>query len=117
MELSSIPRQKPNIEQIKWLKQAKEIKSLKLQPRYILQKGFIKNGKKYRKIEYVADFEIHKLDGTTEAIDIKGVETKEFALKRKLFEAKYLGTLSVLAYDQHLGFIELDKLKKLKSHK
>jgi hypothetical protein len=104
-------------EQLKWLKQAKEIKSFKLQPRYILQDGFIKNGKKYRKIEYVADFEVQKLDGTTEVIDIKGIETKEFALKRKLFEAKYLDTLSVLAYDETFGFIELDKLKKLKKKK
>ncbi|WP_066270341.1 DUF1064 domain-containing protein [Heyndrickxia acidicola] len=98
-------------EQLKWLEQAKEIKSFKLQPRYILQEGFVKNGKKYRKIEYVADFEVHKLDGTIEVIDIKGVGTKEFALKRKLFEAKYLDTLSVLAYDETFGFIELDKLK------
>jgi hypothetical protein len=104
-------------EQLKWLKQGKRIKGFKLQPRYILQDGFVKNGKKYRKIEYVADFEVHKLDGTIEVIDIKGVETKEFTLKRKLFEAKYLDTLSVLAYHQHLGFIELDKLKKLKKKK
>ncbi|MGE6260897.1 DUF1064 domain-containing protein [Heyndrickxia sporothermodurans] len=103
--------------QLKWLKQAKQIKDFKLQPRYILQDAFVKNGKKYRKIEYVADFEVHKLDGTIEIIDIKGKETKEFLLKRKLFERKYLDTLSVLAYDDHYGFIELDKLKKMQRSK
>ncbi|MGE8207731.1 DUF1064 domain-containing protein [Heyndrickxia sp. NPDC080065] len=100
--------------QLKWLKQAKQIKDFKLQPRYILQEAFSKNGKNFRKIEYVADFEVLKLDGSVEVIDIKGVETKEFAIKRKLFERKYLDTLSVLAYDDQFGFIELDKLKKLK---
>lgn len=100
--------------QLKWLKQAKQIKDFKLQPRYILQDAFTKNGKHFRKIEYVADFEVHKLDGTIEIVDIKGHETKEFLLKRKLFERQYLDTLLVLAYDDHFGFIELDKLKKLK---
>lgn len=103
--------------QLKWLKQAKQIKDFKLQPRYILQEAFEKNGKKYKKIEYVADFEVHKLDGSIEIIDIKGHETKEFLLKRKLFERKYLDTLSVLAYDVHFGFIELDKLKKWQGRK
>nr|WP_066232524.1 DUF1064 domain-containing protein [Heyndrickxia sporothermodurans] len=100
--------------QLKWLKANKQIKDFKLQPRYILQEGFVKNGKKFREITYVADFEVHKLDGTTEIIDIKGHETKEFLLKKKLFEWKYLETITVLAYDEHFGFIELDKLKKLK---
>ncbi|MFB7302593.1 DUF1064 domain-containing protein [Heyndrickxia sporothermodurans] len=101
-------------QQLKWLKQAKQIKDFKLQPRYILQEAFKKNGKHFRSIAYVADFEVLKLDGSIEVVDIKGVETKEFAIKRKLFERKYLDTLSVLAYDDHMGFIELDKLKKLK---
>lgn len=103
--------------QLKWLKQAKQIKNFKLQPRYILQEAFTKNGKHFRKIEYVADFEVHKLDGSVEVVDIKGIETKEFAIKRKLFERKYLNTLSVLAYDSSFGFIELDKLKKLNRRK
>ncbi|MBS4172093.1 DUF1064 domain-containing protein [Bacillus sp. FJAT-49736] len=100
--------------QLKWLKQAKQIKNFKLQPKYILQEAFTKNGKRFRKIEYVADFEVHKLDGSVEVVDIKGVETKEFVIKRKLFERKYLNTLSVLVYDPSFGFVELDKLKKLK---
>ncbi|MEK5108571.1 DUF1064 domain-containing protein [Cytobacillus sp. FSL K6-0129] len=101
--------------QLKWLLQAKQIKGFKLQPRYLLQEGFKKNGKTYRKIEYVADFEVQHLDDTTEVIDIKGVETKEFMIKKKLFEYRYLDKLSVIGYDSSLGFMELDKLNKLKN--
>ena len=38
------------------LERAGEIKDLQLQPRFLLQESFKKNGKTYRKIEYVADF-------------------------------------------------------------
>src|SRR5699024_12277928 len=41
---------------------ANEISSFVIQPRYLLQKAFEKDGKKYKKIEYVADFEIKHLD-------------------------------------------------------
>ncbi len=54
------------------------------------------------------------MDGSIEIIDIKGVETKEFAIKRKLYERLYDTPLKVLALDKSLGFIELDELKKLK---
>jgi hypothetical protein len=101
-------------QQLKWLKQAKQIKDFKLQPRYLLQEAFSKNGKHFRKIEYVADFEVHHLDGSVEVIDVKGYETKDFLIKRKLFERLYLYKLSVVTYDKSFGWIELDELKKLK---
>lgn len=93
--------------QLKWLKQAKQIKDFKLQPKFLLQEAFKKNGKTFRKIEYKADFEVHNLDGTTQIIDIKGAITKEFAIKRKLFERKYLDTLTILKYDKQKGFVEV----------
>lgn len=101
-------------EHLKWLKQGKQIKDFSLQPRFELQEAFKKNDKTFRKIEYIADFEITKLDGTKEIIDIKGMETKEFAIKRKLYERKFDTPLKVIAFDRSLGFIELDKLKKIK---
>lgn len=100
--------------QLKWLKQARQIKDFKLQPRFLLQEAFKKNGKTIRKIEYVADFEVHNLDGSTEIIDIKGVETEGFKIKRKLYERRYDTPLKVLAHDDSFGFIEIDKLKKIK---
>jgi len=101
-------------EQLKWLKQAKQIKDFKLQPRFLLQESYKKNGKTIRKIEYVADFEIHNLDGSIEIVDVKGHETKEFLLKKKLFEYRYEHTLKLVTLDDTYGWIELDQLNKLK---
>lgn len=42
--------------ELKLLQRAGEISNLELQPRFLLQEGFKKNGKTYRKIEYIADF-------------------------------------------------------------
>ena len=42
--------------ELKLLLRAGEISNLQLQPRFILQEGFKKNGKTYRKVEYIADF-------------------------------------------------------------
>lgn len=75
--------------QLKLLKQAGEIKDFGLQPRYELQPTFRKNGKTHRSITYVADFIVTNLDGTTDIIDVKGVETQVFKIKKKLFEYKY----------------------------
>ncbi|WMM24023.1 DUF1064 domain-containing protein [Tissierella sp. MB52-C2] len=63
---------------LKLLKQAGEIKDFGLQPRYELQPTFRKNGTTHRSITYVADFIIENNDGTTDVVDIKGLETKEF---------------------------------------
>ena len=43
--------------QLALLEKANKISNLKLQPRFLLQESFEKNGKTHRKIEYIADFE------------------------------------------------------------
>ena len=102
-------------EQLKWLLANKQIKSFRLQPRYTLLESFKKNGKTFRKTEYIADFEIIHLDGSIEVIDVKGYETPVFALKRKLFEKMYPDhRLSIVTYNKTHGWIELDKLKKIR---
>lgn len=70
------------------LEKAGEIKDLKLQPKFLLQDGFRKNGKTYRKIEYIADF-MYIENGKVIIEDVKGMETEVFKLKRKIFEHKY----------------------------
>ncbi len=70
------------------LERAGKISDLKLQPRFLLQESFRKNGKTYRAINYIADF-MYKENGRTIVEDVKGMETKEFKIKRKLFEYKY----------------------------
>lgn len=42
--------------ELKLLEETGEISNLELQPRFLLQDSFKKNGKTYRKIEYIADF-------------------------------------------------------------
>lgn len=74
---------------LKLLKKAGEIKDIGLQQRFVLQPGFKKNGVKYQPITYIADFVITNNDGTTEVVDIKGVETQVFKIKKKLFEYMY----------------------------
>jgi hypothetical protein len=74
---------------LKRLKAAGEIKDFGLQPKYELQPKFTKNGKTYKPINYYADFIVDHNDGTTEIIDIKGMETKTFSMKKKMFEYKY----------------------------
>ena len=74
--------------ELKLLLRAGQIKDLELQPHFLLQEGFKKNGKTYRKIEYIADFKyIEK--GKTIVEDVKGLQTDVFKLKHKLFEKKY----------------------------
>lgn len=46
-------------------------------------------------VKYVADFLIVWADGRVTIEDVKGVETKEFKIKRKLFEPLY-GPLTVM---------------------
>lgn len=102
-------------EQLKWLKANKQIKGFKIQPKYLLQEAFKKNGKHFRKIVYIADFEVNHLDGSIEVVDVKGMETEAFKIKRKLFERLYLYKLSLVTFSKKWGgWIELDELKKLR---
>ena len=65
------------------------VKSFTLQPRFELQPAFEKDGQKYRKIEYVADFLITYNSGKQEVLDIKGYPTEVWRIKAKLFDFKY----------------------------
>jgi len=74
--------------ELKLLERAGEIKNLELQPRFLLQDSFKKNGRTFRKIEYVADFKYIE-NGKTIVEDIKGIQTDVFKLKHKIFEKVY----------------------------
>ena len=82
------------------LKKANEILFFRLQPRYRLQDGFEKDGKKYRPIDYVADFEIHHKDGSIEVVDVKGVQTQVFRLKLRMFHKKYPHKLTLVKWER-----------------
>lgn len=74
--------------ELKLLERAGEITDLKLQPKFLLQESFKKNGKTFRKIEYIADFQYIE-NGKTIVEDVKGMQTEAFKIKHKLFEKKY----------------------------
>lgn len=74
--------------ELKLLLRAGEISNLQLQPRFLLQEGFKKNGRTYRKIEYIADF-MYEEKGKTIVEDVKGIQTDVFKLKHKIFEKLY----------------------------
>lgn len=87
-------------DQLKWLLANGEILSFTLQPRYLLQEAFKKDGVTHRKTEYVADFEVLHIDRSIEVIDIKGQLLPVFSLKAKLFHKRYPHKLSLLNYSK-----------------
>ena len=69
-----------------------------MQPKFLLQEGFIdEKGKKHRAIYYVSDFLIGHPRGDDSAplhpgdvvVEIKGFKTSEYRLKLKMFLARY----------------------------
>lgn len=100
----------------KQLKADGKIKDFEMQVHYEVFPAFKKNGKTWRRIDYVADFVIHHFDGSIEVIDVKGVETDVFKLKQKMFEYKYpdlvLQTITYSKIDG--GWISLQKLKEVR---
>ncbi|MFE4569967.1 DUF1064 domain-containing protein [Paenibacillus chitinolyticus] len=65
------------------------ITSLELQPAFVIQDSFKKNGKQYKPIVYKADFKVAWKDGTEEIIDVKGKRTEAYCIKLKMFELRY----------------------------
>ena len=67
-----------------------EIRQLRLHPWFEIQPAFTDNtGKRWRAINYEADFEYITNDGTIIVEDTKGVETETFKVKRKMFLFHY----------------------------
>lgn len=65
------------------------IKDFELQPKFNLQESFKKEGKTVRAIDYIADFLVTQNDSTQIVYDVKGMTTKDFLLKKKMFDFKY----------------------------
>ena len=63
-----------------------EIKSIDLQPTYTLLEGFRDNqGKPQKPITYTPDFLVEYDDGRREVIEVKGMRTRDYLLRKKLF--------------------------------
>ncbi|CAM4390772.1 hypothetical protein BAMA_15520 [Bacillus manliponensis] len=95
---------------------AGEIINFEIQPSFVLQPAFKKGEKAFQKITYKADFMVYLPNGEVEVIDIKGMVTETFGVKRKLFEYKYqhLQLILLKHVQKYGGFITLDEYNKLK---
>lgn len=75
--------------ELKFLLKAKKITKLELQPKFELQPKYTNNkGEKVRAITYKADFSYCQ-NGKKIVEDVKGYETKEFKIKKKILEYIY----------------------------
>lgn len=76
--------------ELKLLEKANKIEDLQLQPSFELQPTFKKNGKTIRAITYKADFSYYDKERQEQVIeDTKGMKTKDYILKKKMFEYKF----------------------------
>ncbi|NEZ46517.1 DUF1064 domain-containing protein [Clostridium niameyense] len=105
-------------EYLKKLKAQGKILNFELQPKYELQPSFKKYGKTHRAITYAPDFLIYHLDDSEELIDVKGTETQQGNMRRKMFDYKYpdlklTWVARSLKYSP-TGWIDYDQLKKIR---
>jgi len=101
------------------LKAKDKINNFEMQPQYILQPKYTKNGVNIRPITYIADFLIYHIDGSTEVIDIKGFAVPTATIKKKMFNyiypnLKLTWVARSLKYSD-TGWIEYDELKKIRA--
>lgn len=79
--------------ELKKLEKQGKISNLELQPSFLLQEGFKRDGKKYRPITYIADFRYIE-NGKVIVEDVKSSFTakdKVYKIKKKLLLYKYEG--------------------------
>jgi len=91
--------------ELKLLVKAKKIRNLQIQPHFLLQPAFEKHGFTFKAIYYVADFSYYDLRTKKEVVeDVKGAETKEFKLKRKMFHFHHNMELRLITSDMLSDF-------------
>ena len=88
-----------------------------LQPKFVLQEKFRDNkGNSIRAITYIGDFQIKD-----KVIDVKGMETPAFKIKKKLFMKKFpeLSLAVVARAPKYCGksWIELGELVKIRKER
>lgn len=93
-----------------------EIKNFSIQPKYVLIPKFTKNDKNYREMTYTPDFLIEHLNGSIEAIDIKGFGNQSSEIRKKLFDYFYRDVKLIwLSYSKKYGgWLEYDELIRLR---
>lgn len=98
---------------LKELRERGDVSHFELQPQYELQPKFTKRGLNFRAINYKADFHVWLPDGTDHVVDVKGFETADFKIKKKLFEYTHPQELKLITFSKiDGGWIELADLKE-----
>lgn len=106
-------------EYLKRLEKDKKIYRLRCHPMFILQEAFEQDGKKYKAIKYIADFEYwNEEEQTHVVVDVKGFAMEDAKLKRKLFAYKYpfyklIWVAKSNKYSE-TGWIDYDELQRLR---
>lgn len=100
------------------LKEDKEnglIKDFELQPVFELQESFKMGKKTIRSIKYIADFRVINLDGSSYIVDIKGFETADFKIKKKIYLYMFKEPLFLITYVKRFGgWVNTADLKALR---
>ena len=65
------------------------VKSIELQPEFVLQPGYEREGKKIRSIIYRADFKVTEASGHIYYVDTKGMRTQVYLIKKKMLLYRY----------------------------
>lgn len=71
---------------LKLLQSAGVVESFELQPSFELVPATIAGSRKNQPVKYRGDFRVKYADGRETVEDVKGVETKEFIIKAKLYD-------------------------------
>lgn len=92
------------------------VESFEMQKQYVLLDAYVMNGKKRQPVKFTPDFVVHYADGRIEVVDIKGSKfavSRDFPLRKKMFEQRYQVPLHVIGYSKiDGGWIDLDDLDK-----
>jgi hypothetical protein len=66
------------------------VENFELQPEFVIFDGFIdREGKKHRSIKYRADFLVRPSVGVEMVVDVKGMKTPVYKMKKKMFLQRY----------------------------
>lgn len=100
---------------LKELQAKGEVTRFETQPRFTLQEGFVDAfGFKHEPIKYVGDFLVYYPgDKAPKVIDVKGMTTSVFSIKRKLYCNIFPLELVVLGYSKiDGGFVPMEVIKE-----
>lgn len=76
-------------EDLLWLQRTGAVKSIELQPEFVLQPSYERKGKKVRPIIYRADFKVTEASGHVYYVDTKGMRTQVYLIKKKMLLYRY----------------------------